>query len=178
MLTFDEIYALAVAHHAEKFRQHRFEKSAAIETKAGWYFTLVSDTRRLGGCRGFVVNKQSGRILDLGSSVYTREQEIAFYDAGYQFARGFFVVHRVVDLEASCTAIEDLNFKRIEYEYEAGDVWTRSIPLSKVEIEERLGRLPAVFGPFAISFERHRLEAIRTSDVLEFELIEAKPTQH
>ncbi len=143
----------------------------ARECEQGWFFPLRTDAI---GSKGVIVNKRTGKVLDLGS-LFTVERDLAMYDRGYQFGTYDLVVLAVHDLERTRQAVKGLPIHVVEPEYAHGVVWRIPKPMPDVERWKRLEKLPCVFPALGLYFHLELLEEARREKWFEFEALEYRP---
>ncbi len=140
----------------------------ARECKEGWLFPFQNAVI---GSNGIIVNKRTGRILNLGS-LFPVERDLAMYDRGYQFGTYDLVVLAVHDLERTRQVVGDLPIHIVEPEYAHGQVWRIPKPMPDPERWKRLEKLPCVFPALALYFHLELLEEVRRERWFEFEALE------
>jgi hypothetical protein len=141
------------------------------ESQCGWFFPYRSSGEPVVGSNGVVVNKRTGKTLQLGSA-YPIERDLNLYDLGYQFDRYDLVVTAVTDTDKTINTLEQLAISVVEPTYEHGTVWRIPRCLTSDELREKLRHLPTVFGDLSLYFHLEALEHARASRTFEFELFE------
>ena len=54
----------------------------AIEGERGWFFAWDWGEPRIGGSAGLIVNKDTGRVMQLGGCQFGLDRDLAMYDQG------------------------------------------------------------------------------------------------
>jgi hypothetical protein len=145
------------------------------ELEHGWFFPYRAVSGLVAGSKGLVVNKQTGRIYQLGSA-FPVERDLELYDRGYQFERYDLVILGVLDPVMTIDALVGLCVSVVEPTYEHGAVWRVPRRLSRAELSERLTKLPCVFGDVRLYSSFEILESARAMDAFRFEVLEYRPT--
>jgi len=136
------------------------------ETRLGWYFP---PKRGLMGAGGIVVNKETGRVLALGTA-FGVERDLRFYDKGYQAKRYDLVVVAVHNIDV---AIEHL----LAIELDLGDRgrdargWPVSQRLEEAVLRDRLADLPCVFENQHLYFRLEILEQAEQDRSFDFMVV-------
>jgi hypothetical protein len=141
------------------------------ETRCGWFFPCRVEDPPAIGSKGVVVDKQTGRVVTLGSA-YSLDRDLNAFDAGYRFGPALL---NITAVRNECHAVDQLrrlNIKEVTPEFAHGVQWKIPKVLSAQDIETRLRQLPCKFGPIATYFLVEALEAIRRSGDISFELEE------
>jgi len=141
------------------------------ETRCGWFFPWRLDGRPSAGSKGVVVDKQTGRVITLGSA-YSLERDLNAFDAGYRFGPAFLVVTDVRNESRAVDQLLRLSIKEVTPEFAHGVQWKIPKPISAQDIQTRLRQLPCKFGPIATYFAIEALEAMRGKRDISFELEE------
>ena len=145
----------------------------AQELADGWYFPW--QTERV-GCNGVIVNKRTGRVLELGSA-FPVARDLALYDRGYQSRLYDLVILRVIDVEATQRALARLRIPVVEPTYEHGQVWRVARQMPDRERWRRLENLPSVFPALTLYFDLEVLEEARLERWFDFEALPFHPAQ-
>lgn len=140
----------------------------AQELREGWFFPWQTACV---GCKGVIVNKNSGRLLRLGSA-FSTERDLTMYERGYQFERYDLVIVAVRDREATVRTLAKLRPSMVEPTYEHGQVWRIPVPMPEAELGRRLERLPCVLPEMSLYFHLELLEHARRERWFEFEALE------
>ena len=120
--------------------------ASAIETERGWFFALEWDGElRLGGSEGLVVNKGTGRVMELGGSHLPLDRDLAMYDQGMDAEKHDLVVLEISDHDATVAFLMQLCPMVIDLSYESGAVWRIPRPMTEDEVRAHLTNLPAIF---------------------------------
>jgi hypothetical protein len=141
----------------------------AKELQEGWFFPWI--TSHL-GCNGVIVNKQSGRVLKLGSA-FPVERDLVLYDRGFQFEQYDLVILAIHDLEATRRAVGRLPLQVVEPSYDHGQVWRIPRAMTDPERWRSLQKLPCVFPALRLYFHLEVLDEARREGWFEFEALEA-----
>ncbi len=143
----------------------------ARETCSGWFFPWCFEGPSLVGSKGVVVDKQTGRVVTLGSA-YSLDRDLNAFDAGYRFSPAFLVVTAVRNERCAIDQLLRLGVKEIRPEFAHGVQWKIPTAISAQDIESRLRQLPCKFGPIATYFAIEALEVMRRTRNFSFELEE------
>jgi hypothetical protein len=144
------------------------------ELRHGWFFPYRAVSAPVAGSNGLIVNKQTGKIYQLGSA-FPVERDLELYDRGYQFERYDLVVLAVLDPVTTLDTLVALGVSVVEPTYEHGTVWRVPRRLSRAELSERLKKLPCVFGEMRLYASLEILESARARGTFRFEALEYRP---
>lgn len=122
------------------------------ETRCGWYFPWRFDGPPQAGSKGVIVDKQSGRVVTLGSA--------------------FLVVTAVRNERRAIDHLLRLRIKEVTPEFAHGVQWKIPKAVTAQVIESRLRQLPCKFGPIATYFAIEALEAMRRGGDISYQLEE------
>jgi len=161
----------AVLAQASAPKQFVIAADQVRETRCGWFFPWHFDGPPLAGSKGVVVDKQTGRVVKLGSA-YSLERDLNAFDAGYRFGSAFLVVTAVRNERHAIDQLLRLNIREATPELAHGVEWKIPKAITAQDIEVRLRRLPCRFGPIATYFAVEALEAIRSGRDISYELEE------
>jgi len=162
------VFSCEQAHSIAQSLASAASLDGARETVDGWYFPLATGAI---GSYGVIVNKRTGRVLQLGSG-YPVERDLTLYDKGYQFERYDLVITSIAQLEATVATLQALRLQVVDPTFEHGKVWRIARAMSADEIRARLRTLPCVFGNLALYFVAEHLETARERADCAFELFE------
>ena len=98
-----------------------------------------------GGGHGLVVNKETGRVLVVGSRFSGLERDLQMYDLGMDAEKHDVVILEITDLDATVAFLQRLEPTVIDLSYEAHTVWRIPRPLTEDEIRAHLTNIPAIF---------------------------------
>lgn len=140
----------------------------AKELQEGWFFPWI--TSRI-GCNGMIVNKKTGRVLELGSA-FPVERDLVLYDRGFQFEQYDLVILAIHDLDATRRAVGRLPLRVVESSYDHGHVWRIPRTMTDLERWKRLENLPCVFPALRLYFHLEVLDEVRREGWFEFEALE------
>jgi hypothetical protein len=148
---------------------------SVIELERGWYFALEyeelpDDELHLGALGGVVVNKETGRIFELGTR-FPLERDLRLYDRGMDARRHDLVVVEVADLGETVAILQRIAPQVVELSYEAETVWRIPRELTEGEIRDRLAQLPAIFPEVGLYFTFEAVEEARSSGCCEMKLL-------
>jgi hypothetical protein len=136
------------------------------ELREGWFFPYRC-SEPCAGSNGVIVNKTTGKLLELGSA-FPIERDLDFYDKGYHCDCGYLVVTNVADAERTLDALQKLQVSTVELKYDHGEVWRIPRRLSRAELAASLEKLPHVFENVSFYFRYETLEEARESGAFEF----------
>ncbi len=143
----------------------------AQELREGWYFRLVTEAI---GCGGVIVNKQTGKLFQLGSA-FPVERDLQLYDRGYQFESYDLEILEVHDRKQTLKALDRLELTVVEPELSHGVVWKVPRPMTTKELAAKLDSLPCTFSKVSLYFEAEKLEQARQGGWFTFRLHEHVP---
>jgi hypothetical protein len=167
MITIEEARALA-----SKTPRPEITVGEPISHQEGWFFPYVT-TMTMGGAKGVVVNKHTGKLHTLGSS-YPLERDLKFYDLGYQFDRYDLVVLAIHDLPATRKCIGRLPLVIVEPKYENGAVWRMPQTMTDIARWQALDSLPCIFAWQSLWTAYEVLEEARAARWFDFEALECR----
>lgn len=143
----------------------------ARESRCGWFFPWRLEDDPAAGSKGVVVDKQTGRVVTLGSA-YSLDRDLNAFDAGYRFGPAFLVVTAVRNERTAIEQLMRLRIREVTPEFAHGVQWKIPKSISVQDIKLRLGQLPCKFGPIATYFAVEALEAMKLTRDISFELEE------
>jgi hypothetical protein len=141
------------------------------ELRDGWFFALQTPKSSIGASAGLVVNKNTGKTLEVGLGGRLAH-DLELYDKGYQFEMYDLVVLEVCDLEHTLDILADLGICVIEPEFEHGVVWRVPRALTRGQLGRRLRRIPCIFERVNLRHRAERLEEARQTGYFRFEALE------
>ncbi|HSI35436.1 MAG TPA: YrhB domain-containing protein [Tepidisphaeraceae bacterium] len=133
------------------------------ELAAGWYFygqslkfLATRDWRDLFiGLGGFVVERETGRVFQLGTA-HERDEQLRWYEAGYRFRVWDLTVRAVTDRTATVQLLRRLGVTYAVTEFESGRHWRIPRPCPPELLDQLLHDLPLAFGAVPLSYEGFR----------------------
>jgi hypothetical protein len=165
----DEAQAVTLVAASRALREPR-RLGEAQELRQGWYFPTRFGDRTI-GCRGVIVNKQTGRLFHV-SNAFPVARGLDLYERGYQFEVYDLTVVGVRNRKATLKTLTGLGVSIVEPELQDGVVWKIPRRLSNDELAGRLERLPSVFSGLRFCSQTELLEAAREANCFTFELTE------
>jgi hypothetical protein len=166
-MTLDEALECAAAHaHADGWP----DPVNAREIESGWYFPwrFPDDGVTRLGSNGLIVNKRTRKVVVLGSA-YSLERDLNAHDAGYPLKGADFIVTAVADEDRAVALLGELGITKVAPEEEGGVIWRIPKSVSRAEIREKLGSLPADFGFLSVYFCVEGLEQAKREGCFSFE---------
>lgn len=146
------------------------DDKGARELRTGWYFPYKGVKKELmAGSSGVIINKATGVALELGS-VFSLERDFKYYDMGYQFYSYDLVIISVEKRDETLDSLMKIELSVVEPEYKHGTVWRVPRKLTRQELDERLNKLPCVFGGIPLYFHIEALEGARSQGAMKFEV--------
>lgn len=147
-----------------------------VEKPYGWYFNFQSkkyvetgDFREmLVGSGGFIVEKENGKISELGSH-YTLEENFEIYEMGLAGKQDL-VILKVKDLNRAVKLLHKLGMTYVEPESAHGVVWKIPQRFNEKQIKAALSNLPHTFQNQRFYFAIEVFKEIYESDCLIYEL--------
>jgi hypothetical protein len=142
-----------------------------IEKDFGWFFTFASKKTGefLFGSNGFIVDREDGRIYELGSA-FSVERDLQMYELGYKFKSYNLTIISVSNFPKTIYLLHKLRMKYVTPEFEHGTVWKIPKEYSYKELTKCLLNLPITFENQAFYFELETLEKLKQSKCCKFEL--------
>ena len=155
------------------------DQAGVRELEQGWFFPYryskadgpMADMLRAGSPQGVIVNKHSGKALELGSGAQL-QRVLSEYDQGYQFDAYDLVVLEVLDLERALDVLCEIRINIVEPEYSSEAVWRIPRLLTRDEIQSRLQSLPCVFGSVGLGPRIELLQEAARERYFKFEALE------
>jgi hypothetical protein len=180
MITFEEAERIALDKIGEDCALYYED---IIEKPYGWYFSFQSRkyietgnlSEMLVGSGGFIVEKESGRIVNFGS-VNTREKNFEIYEKGFLGVNYDLIVKRVKNLNQAVRLLHSLRMYYIETEFAYGVEWKISKTFNEKQIKNALSNLPYTFPNQIFSSNFEIFQEINDSKCLEYELKKLKPS--
>jgi len=172
MVTFEEAKTIAEnqipAHHS---------LVTIIEKPYGWYFFSQSkeyiksgDFRLMEvGSGGFLVEKKAGQIISFGS-VYSVEKDLKIYEAGLAYKSYDLIIKKVRNLNLAIILLKKLSMTFVEPEPAHGVEWKIPKQFNEKQLKEILQNLPHTFNNQRFYFRCEEFEAMKNSNVLDYEL--------
>ena len=143
----------------------------ATETDRGWFFQWEEV---LVGCKGLVVNKETGHVFALGSA-FSVERDLRMYDRGMDAEQHDLVITAVNDLDKTLGLLSRIDPAVVEPSFEHGTVWRIPRSLTEAEMRTRLQTLPALFADVRLYFTFEAIEEARSTGCCQFELFPRRP---
>jgi hypothetical protein len=108
----------------------------------------------MAGSNGVIVNKQTGKLLHLGSA-FPVERDLELYDRGYQFESYDLIILEIRDRKQTLHALGKLHLDVVEPTTEQGVV--RQVPrtMTNAELSAKLDQLPCVLSAVGLYDVRH-----------------------
>jgi hypothetical protein len=144
-------------------------ESAMLEKPYGWYFYAQSKEyietgdilKQMVGSGGFLVERESGRILNF-SSADSVENWLKSYEKGFKYEAYDLTVSRIYDLLQTVQILAKLGMQYVIPEWEDGVEWKISKFYTEKELRDTLSKLPYTFRNQSF---RHRVKVFEELDV-------------
>ncbi|MEQ8276705.1 MAG: hypothetical protein RKU31_23745 [Deltaproteobacteria bacterium] len=151
------------------------DRDRVKELESGWLFPYrgLPDADPLdipAGSNGCIINKSTGAVKTLGSR-RTPETDAKFYDLGYQFDLYDLVITSVNERSATLDFLEQLRLSDVDLSYSAGVVWRVPRSIARAELNERLSKLPCIFGAARLYFVYEVLAQAERETYCEFRVL-------
>jgi hypothetical protein len=149
-----------------------------IEKDFGWFFTFADkmfiETKDkkylLAGSNGFIVDREDGRIFELGS-VFSVERDLQMYELGYKSKFYDLTILSISDLDKTIQLLHKLRMTYVIPEFEHETIWKIPKEYSYKDLAKCLLNLPFTFENQAFYFRLETLEELKKSKCCKFELI-------
>ena len=152
-------------------------KDAILEKPYGWYFPFQSKEfletgdikKMLVGSGGFIVEKDSGSVVEFGSA-YSTEKNFKIYERGL-CGRSDLIILKVKELNETIRLLNSLSMTYIATEISNGIEWKLPKTYKQKQIKEAISKLPCIFKNQNFYFRYDVFEKIDNSKCFEYELI-------
>ena len=148
-----------------------------LEKPYGWYFCSQNNeyikTKNIqyleAGSGGFIVEKETGRIVEFGSR-FPLEKNFEIYEKGFAYKKYDLTILKIKDLTSAIKHLKKLSMRFVEPEFECGVWWKIPQEFNEKQIKEILQNLPYTFTKQNFYFRHQEFEDMKNANCLEFEL--------
>lgn len=171
MISFEEAEKIA---NANILSNHSFVQTT--EKPYGWYFfsqnddyLKTKDFRFLeAGSGGFIVEKESGKVVNFGSA-FSTEENFKIYEKGL-IGRKDLIILKVREINEAVRLLNRLQMKRVEPKFENSVEWKIPKIYKENEIKAAISKLPCVFKNQDFYFRYKEFLKIDESKCFDYEL--------
>ena len=122
------------------------------------------------GSGGFIVDKESGRVVEYGSGSGSVDNIFRFYESGFSYEYYDLTIKKIVDLEKTTSFLIDLQLIEQKIVYENGNFLVLPAESGLAKLEEIKKSLPFTFYRQRFGLHYKDLYELKNSNCLEYEL--------